>query len=68
MYKRHFHNQKCKHCKNTLAYDLITIGCNTKVVFFLSCEICNTENVLTFSDGTPSEDPNQIRLFKNEEV
>lgn len=62
--KRHIEFQKCKHCHTPIGYDLMTVNCLTRVVFFLTCESCKTENTFVWSDGLQFQDPNQLKLFQ----
>ncbi len=64
MYKRHITTRKCKHCHELLGYDLMTIGCYTKAVLFLTCVSCKTQNVFVWSDGSEPNDPDQLNLFQ----
>ena len=62
--KRHIEFQKCKHCYTNIGYDLMTVNCFSKAVFFLTCEICKTQNKLVYSDGYDANDPAQLNLFQ----
>lgn len=55
----------CKGCKHPIAYDFMALGTRSfRVVVFLRCEKCNTENISTMRHGQRVVDPNQTKLFK----